>query len=161
MSSASGMEASVKPGSQDNLKCTPAELLLKVVLSGTLSHFETRGMIDDKRLEHMLLAGKQILYKSHQESDVRYANSLSLRFGSFLKQVSFATCTTPPRLTRSQTEFRFLSRGLGRPRRRPKEGYTCSRISFVCLEESDCRSQLRWLLSEPYVNQLLLLGEEY
>jgi hypothetical protein len=53
-------------------KCTPAELLLKVVLTGTLSHFETRGMIDEKRLEHMLLAGKQILYKSHQESDVRY-----------------------------------------------------------------------------------------
>lgn len=52
-------------------KCTPAELLLKVVLAGTLSHYETRGMVDDKRLEHMLLAGKQILYKSHQENDVR------------------------------------------------------------------------------------------
>lgn len=55
----------------DKPKCTPAELLLKVVLTGTLSHYETRGMIDDKRLEHMLLAGKQILYKSHQEADVR------------------------------------------------------------------------------------------
>ena len=51
--------------------CTAPELLLKVVLVGTLSHYETRGMIDDKRLEHMLHAGKQILYKSHQESDVR------------------------------------------------------------------------------------------
>jgi hypothetical protein len=28
-------------------------------------------LIDDKRLEHLLIAGKQILYKSHQESDVR------------------------------------------------------------------------------------------
>lgn len=57
--------------SSDTQKCTPAELLLKVVLAGTVSHYETRGMIDDKRLEHMLLAGKQILYKSHQEADVR------------------------------------------------------------------------------------------
>lgn len=52
-------------------QCTAPELLLKVVLVGTLSHYQTRGMIDDKRLEHMLHAGKQILYKSHQESDVR------------------------------------------------------------------------------------------
>lgn len=51
--------------------CTAPELLLKVVLAGTLSHYETRGLIDEKRLEHMLHAGKQILYKSHQESDVR------------------------------------------------------------------------------------------
>ncbi|KAK2761757.1 copper transport protein [Arachnomyces sp. PD_36] len=57
--------------SQGAQKCTPAELLLKVVLAGTLSHYETAGMIDDTRLEHMLLSGKQILYKSHQESDVR------------------------------------------------------------------------------------------
>lgn len=57
--------ADIKP------KCTPAELMLKVILTGTLSHYETRGMIDDKRLEHMLSAGKQILYKTHQESDVR------------------------------------------------------------------------------------------
>jgi palmitoyltransferase len=45
--------------------------MLKVILAGTLSHYEVRGMIDDKRLEHMLAAGKQILYKTHQESDVR------------------------------------------------------------------------------------------
>jgi hypothetical protein len=55
-----------------NTGCTAPELLLKVVLAGTLSHYETRGLIDEKRLEHMLRAGKQILYKSHQESDVRY-----------------------------------------------------------------------------------------
>src|SRR5271170_4488122 len=52
--------------------CTAPELLLKIVLAGTLSHYETRGLIDGERLEHMLHAGKQILYKSHQESDVRY-----------------------------------------------------------------------------------------
>lgn len=50
--------------------------MLKVVLTGTLSHYETRGMVDDKRLEHMLSAGKQILYKTHQESDVRYVTLL-------------------------------------------------------------------------------------
>ncbi|KAI5304117.1 copper transport protein [Ascosphaera pollenicola] len=61
----------VLEGSENASKCTPAELLLKVVLAGTLSHYECRGMIDDKRLEHLLLAGKQILYKSHQESEVR------------------------------------------------------------------------------------------
>ena len=53
---------------------TPAELLLGLILTGTQSHYEHRGVIDDKRLEHLLLAGKQILYKSHQESDVRYVN---------------------------------------------------------------------------------------
>ncbi|KAL4978635.1 hypothetical protein BDW66DRAFT_164393 [Aspergillus desertorum] len=58
-------------------KCTPAELMLKVILMGTLSHYETRGMIDDKRLDHMLSAGKQILYKTHQESDVRHSLGLS------------------------------------------------------------------------------------
>ncbi|OCT46303.1 putative essential cytoplasmic protein Ctr86 [Cladophialophora carrionii] len=48
-----------------------ATLLLQLVLTGTLTHYESRGLIDDKRLEHLLIAGKQILYKSHQESDVR------------------------------------------------------------------------------------------
>ena len=48
-----------------------ASLLLQLVLTGTQTHYETRGLIDDKRLEHLLIAGKQILYKSHQESDVR------------------------------------------------------------------------------------------
>lgn len=61
-----------RPGAEVKPKCTPTELLLKVILTGTFSHYETRGMIDDKRLEHMLSAGKQILYKTHQESDVRF-----------------------------------------------------------------------------------------
>lgn len=58
--------------------CTAPELLLKIVLAGTLSHYETRGLIDEKRLEHMLRAGKQILYKSHQESDVRQVSESAL-----------------------------------------------------------------------------------
>ncbi|KAH1654732.1 hypothetical protein KXX15_006609 [Aspergillus fumigatus] len=66
-----------RPASETKPKCTPAELMLKVILTGTLSHYETRGMIDDKRLEHMLSAGKQILYKTHQESDVRHNLGLS------------------------------------------------------------------------------------
>ena len=60
--------------------CTAPELLLKVVLAGTLSHYETRGLIDEKRLEHMLQAGKQILYKSHQESDVRYVKRFHVTY---------------------------------------------------------------------------------
>lgn len=73
MASSHGEETAEQLANPDRPKCTAPELLLKVVLAGTLSHYETRGMIDDKRLEHLLLAGKQILYKSHQESDVRYA----------------------------------------------------------------------------------------
>lgn len=48
-----------------------AGLLLQIVLAGTQSHFENRGLIDEQRLDHLLFAGKQILLKSHQESDVR------------------------------------------------------------------------------------------
>ncbi|KAG5300285.1 essential cytoplasmic protein Ctr86 [Histoplasma capsulatum G186AR] len=71
MSTAQSLGASERSANHGGPKCTPAELLLRVVLAGTLTHYETRGMIDDKRLEHMLLSGKQILYKSHQESEVR------------------------------------------------------------------------------------------
>jgi hypothetical protein len=52
-------------------RITPMELLLKIVLVGTESHFENRGLLDETRMEHALQAGKQVLYKSHQESDVR------------------------------------------------------------------------------------------
>ena len=50
---------------------TAPELLLKLVLTGTLAHFSNPSLVDDKRLEHLLQAGKQILYKSHQESETR------------------------------------------------------------------------------------------
>lgn len=72
-----------RAGADTKPKCTPAELMLKVILTGTLSHYETRGMIDDKRLEHMLSAGKQILYKTHQESDVRYGCFFTVAFFLF------------------------------------------------------------------------------
>lgn len=61
-----------KNGRQSHHKVTAPELLLKVVLAGTQAHYENRGMIDDTRLDHLRHAGKQILCKSHQESDVRY-----------------------------------------------------------------------------------------
>lgn len=50
---------------------TAPELLFKIVLIGTSAHYESPGLVTDKRLEKLLLAGKQILYKSHQESEVR------------------------------------------------------------------------------------------
>ena len=66
---------------------TPAELLLSLVLSGVQSHYEHPSILDDKRLEHLLLAGKQILYKSHQESDVRQALGFSPKVWSGLTAV--------------------------------------------------------------------------
>lgn len=100
-----------RSGADTKPKCTPAELMLKVVLTGTLSHYETRGMIDDKRLEHMLSAGKQILYKTHQESDVRYGllglTRLSCR--------EFADSLPAHRQTQPGLVTRHLARLYGRP----------------------------------------------
>lgn len=64
--------SSEKPSMEAEQKCSPAELLLKVILAGTLSHYETRGMIDDKQLEQMLAAGKKIVSKTRNEMDTRY-----------------------------------------------------------------------------------------
>lgn len=61
-------------GRPNSHKVTAPELLLKVVLAGTQAHYENQGMIDDTRLDHLRQAGKQILCKSHQESDVRYVS---------------------------------------------------------------------------------------
>ncbi|KAL9623624.1 MAG: hypothetical protein Q9160_002080 [Pyrenula sp. 1 TL-2023] len=60
-----------KNGRSSSHKVTAPELLLKVVLVGTQAHYENRGMIDDTRLDNLQRAGQKILYKSHQESDVR------------------------------------------------------------------------------------------
>lgn len=68
--------------SSNRPKCSVPELLLKTVLVGTTTYYEYPGLIDDKRLEHMLQAGKQILYKSHQESDVRYVPNLTIILSS-------------------------------------------------------------------------------
>lgn len=64
-----------------------AALLLQLVLTGTQTHYENRGLIDDKRLDHLLVAGKQILYKSHQESDVRSALGFNPRVWEGLTKV--------------------------------------------------------------------------
>lgn len=66
-------------------KCSPAELLLKVILAGTLSHYETRGMIDDKQLEQMLAAGKKIVSKTRNEMDTRYVLSMRLSLQGYLR----------------------------------------------------------------------------
>ncbi|EED23083.1 essential cytoplasmic protein Ctr86, putative [Talaromyces stipitatus ATCC 10500] len=62
---------------ENEQRCSPAELLLKVILAGTLSHYETRGMIDDKQLEQMLAAEKKIVSKTRNEMDVRQSLALS------------------------------------------------------------------------------------
>ena len=64
-----------------------ASLLLQLVLTGSQTHYESRGLIDDKRLEHLLIAGKQILYKSHQESDVRSQLGFNPRIWEGLSKV--------------------------------------------------------------------------
>lgn len=64
-----------------------ASLLLQLVLTGTQTHYEARGLIDDKRLEHLLIAGKQVLYKSHQESDVRSQLGFNPRIWESLTKV--------------------------------------------------------------------------
>ncbi|KIV83510.1 hypothetical protein PV11_05529 [Exophiala sideris] len=64
-----------------------ASTLLQIVLAGTQTHYENRGVIDDKRLDHLLKCGKQILYKSHQESDVRSALGFNPRVWEGLTRV--------------------------------------------------------------------------
>lgn len=85
-------------------KCSPAELLLKVILAGTLSHYETRGMIDDKQLEQMLAAGKKIVSKTRNEMDTRYV--LFLR--DYCYKGIFSNCVL-------KTELSSFTRHLARP----------------------------------------------
>ncbi|KKY20474.1 putative essential cytoplasmic protein [Phaeomoniella chlamydospora] len=56
---------------EERPKVTAPELLLKIVLTGTQMHYEHPGMVEEGPLERMLNNGKVILYKSHQESEVR------------------------------------------------------------------------------------------
>lgn len=53
-------------------KTTPVEVLLKIVLVATETHFENRGLFDERRMDMALSNGKHILYKSHQETETRY-----------------------------------------------------------------------------------------
>jgi hypothetical protein len=88
--------ASERPSGENGQRCSPAELLLKVVLAGTLSHYETRGMVEEKQLESMLAAGKKIVSKTRNEMDVRYA--WSLLFFSFLKKKKINKCSSKDRV---------------------------------------------------------------
>ena len=56
---------------EERPKVTAPELLRKIVLTGTQMHYEHPGMVEEGPLERMLNNGKVILYKSHQESEVR------------------------------------------------------------------------------------------
>ncbi|KUL91160.1 hypothetical protein ZTR_00818 [Talaromyces verruculosus] len=77
LQSVENLMSSEKPSMESEQKCSPAELLLKVILAGTLSHYETRGMIDDKQLEQMLAAGKKIVSKTRNEMDTRQSLAVS------------------------------------------------------------------------------------
>ena len=118
-----------RTGADTKPKCTPAELMLKVVLTGTLSHYETRGMVDDKRLDHMLSAGKQILYKTHQESDVRYVFFYRPNWFSLSCML---TCFAPPH----QTQFRLIARHLAGLYGCTNQSNSSTRVAILRLEES-------------------------
>ena len=123
-----------RTGADTKPKCTPAELMLKVVLTGTLSHYETRGMVDDKRLDHMLSAGKQILYKTHQESDVRYVLFiyLFLFYRPYCSCLScMLTCLLP-----HQAQSRLIARHLARLHGCINQSNSCTRVAILRLEES-------------------------
>lgn len=81
--------------------CTAPELLLKIVLVGTQSHYEFSGIIDEIRLEKLLHAGKQILYKSHQESDVRYVLPSMTSFAPFSFQIHLICASLSSNLLQS------------------------------------------------------------
>ena len=52
-------------------KCNPAEVLLKLVLLATQSHFETPGILDEKRMSTILLMGKKVMEKSQRDAEAR------------------------------------------------------------------------------------------
>lgn len=53
-------------------KCNPPEVLLKLVLVATHSHFETPGILDGKRMATILHAGKKVMEKSQRDAEARY-----------------------------------------------------------------------------------------
>lgn len=54
--------------------CTAVELLFKLVLTGWQGHYENRGIFDEKRMQHLKEASKQVLDKTQKEAEVRYVN---------------------------------------------------------------------------------------
>jgi hypothetical protein len=68
----------VAEGKEERHKVTPWELQLKIVNMCTESHFENRGLIDEKRMDHAMQCGKEVLAASHTDGDVRYASRIAL-----------------------------------------------------------------------------------
>lgn len=65
-------EDNMAPGQQkQRLKCNPAEVLLKLVLLATQSHFETPGILDEKRMATILLMGKKLMERSQRDAESR------------------------------------------------------------------------------------------
>ena len=62
----------------DPTPCNPHVVQLKLVLIMTMSHFETPGLLDERRTDHALDSGRQSLLSSQKSADVRYAMSLSM-----------------------------------------------------------------------------------
>ncbi|KAI9672971.1 MAG: copper transport protein [Caeruleum heppii] len=60
-------------------RCNPHVVLLKVVLMGTQANFEYPGLLDDKRMDHAMQAGKEIMAYSQKKAEVRQV-PLSLFF---------------------------------------------------------------------------------
>ena len=44
---------------------------LKIVITMALSHFETPGIVDEKRIEQGMAATKEVLLQSQSHADVR------------------------------------------------------------------------------------------
>ncbi|KAI9878706.1 MAG: copper transport protein [Pleopsidium flavum] len=62
---------------QQRPRCNPPEVMLKLVLLATHSHFETPGIFDEKRMANILHAGKKVMEKSQRDAEARHALGLS------------------------------------------------------------------------------------
>ena len=146
------------PQPEERPKVTAPELLLKVVLTGTQLHYEHAEMIDDIRLDRMLQCGKQILYKSHQESDVRYVVTI-LRFTG--TKLSFTSLLHDDKVNKySKTEPWVLAGGLARLIRCPRLCHTRSREKIIFVEKSP-GVELQWLFVRSNCCELLYHHEGY
>ncbi len=52
-------------------RCNPAEVLLKLILIATASHFENPGLFDERRMSTILLMGKKVMDKSQRDAEAR------------------------------------------------------------------------------------------
>lgn len=65
-------EENMPPGQrQQTPRCNPVEVLLKLVLLATHSHFETPGILDEKRMSTILLMGKKVMERSQRDAEAR------------------------------------------------------------------------------------------